>query len=315
MPARPGGPVRVAVSCRRGVPQVDVASAVADGQGARPARTPPGHAAAAGGTGEGCRGPLGRGVPQVDVASAVGDGQGAARPERHRGHALPGHIGGGGEGGGEGGGLARGIPQVDVAAVADGQGGAARPERHQAHAVGPPAGIGRTLMIFLVAVSHRSTSPLYMPTARVAVPGLNAADSTAWLPAGAARVADGLTSVRRLPASWPGSWRPGVPGLEASNQGMAAAAARTAPASAITRGRRRGCRAGSPPPGPGPDRAPWPAAAACVRLGFRYRSAVTPGPGAGLAGSRSPAGEVAPGRSRCRRSRKAAGRTPPAARR
>ena len=49
-------------------------------------------------------------------------------------------------------------------------------------------------MIFLAAVSHRSTSPLNVPTARVAVPGLNAADSTAWLPTGAARMADGLAS-------------------------------------------------------------------------------------------------------------------------
>src|ERR1700733_13499484 len=147
-------------------------------------------------------------------------------------------------------------------------------------------------MIFLAAVSHRSTSPLNRPTARVAVPGLNAADSTAWLPTGAVRVADGLASV--TDRVLPGVLATGAPGLEASNHGMATAATRTAPASPITSGRRRGCLAGPLSPEPGPDRAPWSAATPCMGLGTLCRSAVVPSPGAGLAGSRAAApGKVA----------------------
>src|SRR6185437_10275925 len=159
-----------------------------------------------------------------------------------------------------------------------------------------PPGSRRTLTIFPVAVSQRSTLPLYMPTAKVAVPGLNAADSTAWLPAGAARVADGPTSVAAPVLA--GALAAVAPGPEASTQETVTAAARTTPVSAITSGRRRAGQPGLSSPAPGSDRALWPAATACVTLGLRYRSAVTPGPRAGRAGSRSPGlGEVAPGKA------------------
>src|ERR1039457_6867515 len=93
-----------------------------------------------------------------------------------------------------------------------------------------------------------------MLTARVTVPGLNAADTTPLEPMGGKRVANGLAGV--VACGLAGILAARVPGLEASSHGMAAPAARTAPASAITRVRRRGCRAGSPSPGPSPGQAP-----------------------------------------------------------